>query len=70
VPGDAQNRLGDIGEYVIETIRQRTEQLPPALAVDAETFSGAIDRFIQERGGAIVERMRAVDLAAQPLQSV
>ena len=66
----AEDRLGRIGEQVVEVVRRMFEDATPPLAVAVERFDRAIQRSVQHARRTVVERMGAVDRRLQPREAV
>ena len=62
-----QDRLGGVGEQVVEVRRHRLEHpRRHRWTVAPETNGGPVDRSMQDAGGTVVQRMGAVHLRLQP----
>ena len=64
---NAQDRLGGVGEQVVE-VRRRSARTHDATAGPSapRVVGGPVDRSVQHAGRTVVERMGAVDLGLQP----
>ncbi len=66
----AQDRLGGVGEQVVEPRDHRREDPTPSLTVPPHPVGGPLDRSVQHTGRSVVERMGTVDRRLQPGQAV
>src|SRR5262245_33885395 len=57
----APDRLGGVGNQIVEPRRKWSEGPAPPVAVGLEVFGGRRDRSTQDTGRAVVEGMGAVD---------
>ena len=65
-----QDRLGGVGEQVVEPRRHRLEHPTPPLTVAPQAVGGPFDRSTQHAGRTVVQRMGAVDRRLQPGEAV
>lgn len=61
-----EDRLSYVSEQLVETRNQWQKYLSPSSCVGAESFSGAIDRLIQDASRSIIKWMSTVNLWGQP----
>ncbi len=66
MPGNAQHRLGGVGEQIVEVGGRLFEHTTPPRTVGAEFIGGPVDRSVHDAGRTVVERMDTVDLGLQP----
>jgi hypothetical protein len=70
VTGNVDHRAHQVLTQLVEAGSQVGDREPPAAAVRAHACHGLLDRSIQHPGGAVVERVRAVDLGPFPGQPI
>ncbi len=68
VAGQVQDRAQQIVDEQVEGLRRPPEAPPPAAPVGAQPLRRRLDRAQHHPGGAVVERMREVDLGPEPLE--
>ena len=70
VPRHPEQRAHDVLGQLVEPARRSTEQQLPPRPVDPEPVGRGLDRSVERPGGAVVERVDAIDLGPSPLQAI
>jgi hypothetical protein len=69
MPRNPKNRAEDRGDQLRETVRGAAKTAQPGALVWSEALGGSLDVTPHQPSGAIIERMRKIDLWPQPLES-